>query len=150
MDMDMDMGRDAGPPLPGGPEAVRPAERRQATGAARVVSGCAAAAVFGFAALVVLFGFVCTIEMESFPGLRDNLAPLAVYALAFAVLLTVGGLALAGRRSYGGWAAVAVLGVLMALRMWTLAPMLHCWSYDSVGRDDDGSYSCVNRGDMLP
>jgi hypothetical protein len=38
----------------------------------------------------------------------------------------------------------------MALRMWTLTPMLHCWSYDSVGRADDGSYTCVNRGDMMP
>ncbi|GAA3772514.1 hypothetical protein [Streptomyces chiangmaiensis] len=122
----------------------------RATRASRVARGCAAAAVFAFAVLVVLLGFACTIEMESFPGLRENLAPLVVYLLAFAALLAAGGLVLAGRRSYARWAAVVVLGALMALRMWTLAPMLHCWSYDSVGRNDDGSYDCVNRGDMLP
>ncbi|MEU0188102.1 hypothetical protein ABZ312_44350 [Streptomyces sp. NPDC006207] len=117
---------------------------------ARAARGCTAALVFAIAVLVVLFSFLGTIEMESFPGLRDNLAPLAVYVLGFAALVAVGGLALSGWRSYGGWAAVACLGVLMALRMWTLAPMLHCWSYNSVGRNDDGSYNCVNRGDLLP
>ncbi|TPQ15852.1 hypothetical protein [Streptomyces sporangiiformans] len=118
--------------------------------AARVARGCTAAVVFACAALIVLFGFLGTTEMESFPGLRENRAPVIVGMLVFAALLTAGALALAGRRSYVGWAAVAALGVLMALRMWTLAPMLHCWTYDSVGRNDDGSYRCVNRGDMLP
>lgn len=119
----------------------------RAAGAAR---GCAAAAVFAFAAFAVLLAFGSTVEMESFPGLRENLAPLAVYLLVSAALLAVGGLALAGRRSYAGWGAVAVLGALVAVRLWTLAPALHCWSHDSVGRNDDGSYSCVNRGDTLP
>jgi hypothetical protein len=117
---------------------------------ARVARGCAAAAVFAFTGVVVLLCFGGTIEMESFPGLRENMAPVVVYMLVFAALLAVGGVALAGLRSYAGWAAVAALGALMALRMWTLTPMLHCWSYDSVGRNDDGSYSCYNRGDMLP
>ncbi|MET7294294.1 hypothetical protein ABZS79_19560 [Streptomyces griseoloalbus] len=49
-----------------------------------------------------------------------------------------------------GWTAVVVIGFLVAARAWTLVPMPHCWSYGSVGRHDDGSYSCVNRGDMLP
>lgn len=114
--------------------------------AARVARGCAAAVVLVFAGIVVLFGFGGTIEMESFPGLHRNDAPLVVHMLVFAVLLAAGGLALAGWRSYVGWAAVVVLTALMALRMWTLTPMLHCWSYDRVGRNDDGSYSCVNRG----
>ncbi|MET9829372.1 hypothetical protein ABZ078_08680 [Streptomyces sp. NPDC006385] len=118
--------------------------------AARVVRGGAAAAVFAFAALVVCFAFAGTVEMESFSGLRENLAPVVVGMLLFAVLVTGGGLALAGRRSYTAWVVAAVLVALMALRMWTLAPMLHCWSYDSVGRNADGSYHCVNRGDMLP
>ncbi|MFF7216017.1 hypothetical protein ACFZAU_36690 [Streptomyces sp. NPDC008238] len=113
---------------------------------ARAVRGCTAAIVFAFAVLVVLFSFGGTIEMESFPGLRENMGPVIVYMLVFAALVGVGGLALSGWRSYGGWAAVACIGVLMAVRMWTLAPALHCWSYDSVGRNDDGSYSCVNRG----
>lgn len=118
--------------------------------AARAVRGGAAAAVFAFAALVVCFAFGGTVEMESFPGLRENLAPVVVGMLVFAVLLTGGGLALAGRRSYTAWAVAAALVALMALRVWTLAPVLHCWSYDSVSRDDDGSYRCLNRGDMLP
>jgi hypothetical protein len=102
--------------------------------------------VFAFAALVVGFSFGGTIEMETFPGLQENLAPVVVWMLVFAVLVTVGGLALAGWRSLVGWIAVGLLAGLMALRMWTLAPMLPCWSYDSVGREDDGSYYCVNRG----
>lgn len=117
---------------------------------ARAVRGCTAALVFAFAVLVVLFSFAGTIEMESFPGLRENMGPVIVYMLVFTAVVGVGGLALSGWRSYGGWAAVACLGALMAVRMWTLAPALHCWSYDSVGRNDDGSYTCVNRGDMLP
>ncbi|MET8802310.1 hypothetical protein [Streptomyces sp. NPDC004546] len=66
--------------------------------------------------------------------------------LVFAALAAAGGLVLAGPRSYGGWAAVILLGALAALRLWTLAPMLHCWQHDSVGRNDDGSYSCHDRG----
>jgi hypothetical protein len=115
-----------------------------------VARGCAAAAVFAFAALVVLFGFLGTTEMESFRGLRENRAPVVVSMLAFAALLAAGGLVLAGRRSYARWVAAAVLGVLVAVRMWTLTPMLHCWSCDSVTRNEDGSYHCVNRGDMRP
>ncbi|MFF6810876.1 hypothetical protein ACFZAG_13450 [Streptomyces sp. NPDC012403] len=117
---------------------------------ARAARGCAAAVVLACAGLAVLLAFGSTVEMESFPGLRENLAPLAVYLLVCAALLAAGGLALAGRRSYAGWGAVVVLGALVAVRLWTLAPILHCWSHESVGRNDDGSYSCVNRGDMLP
>ncbi|MEV7686945.1 hypothetical protein [Streptomyces bungoensis] len=95
---------------------------------ARAARACTAALLFACAVLVVLISFAGTIEMESFPGLRDNLAPLVVYMLGFAALAAVGGLALSGWRSYGGWVAVVCLGVLMALRMWTVAPMLHCWS----------------------
>jgi hypothetical protein len=112
--------------------------------------GCAAVLVFAFAALVVLISFGGTIEMESFPGLRENRAPIIVYMLVFATLVAVGGLAFTGWRSYGGWAVVVCLVALVAARMWTLAPALHCWSYDSVGRNDDGSYTCVNRGGMVP
>ncbi|MFD8521046.1 hypothetical protein ACFV2D_13655 [Streptomyces capillispiralis] len=121
-----------------------------ATGASRVARGCAAAVAFLFAGAAVLLAFGSTVEMESFPGLRENLAPLAVYLLVFAVPAAAAGLAVAGWRSAAGWAAAAVVGVLVAVRLWTLAPMLHCWSHDSVGRNDDGSYHCVNRGDMLP
>ncbi|WP_345656908.1 hypothetical protein [Streptomyces siamensis] len=68
----------------------------------------------------------------------------------FAGLVPVGGPALSGWQSNAGCAAVACIGVLMALRMWTPAPALHRWSSDSAGRKDDGSYNSVNRGDKLP
>jgi hypothetical protein len=42
--------------------------------------------------------------------------------------------------------AVILVGALAALRLWSLAPMLHCWQHDSVGRNDDGSYSRHDRG----
>lgn len=116
----------------------------------RVAQGCAAGALFGFAALIVLLAFGTTIEMETFPGLRENLAPVAVWLLVFAVLPAAGAVWLAGRRSRAAWCAVGCLAVLVGLRLWTLAPMLHCWSYDSVGREDDGSYRCVNRAGTMP
>jgi uncharacterized membrane protein len=106
--------------------------------------GCLAAVVLGCAGLAVCFAFLVTAGMDS-PGWQDNAAPMAVALSVVAALLTAGGLALAGRPYGGWWVVVAALGALMALRMWTLAPVLHCWSYDSVGRNDDGSYSCGNR-----
>ncbi|MFI2302108.1 hypothetical protein ACH5AL_25160 [Actinacidiphila glaucinigra] len=66
---------------------------------ARAARGCTAALVFAFAVLVVLFSFGGTIEMESFPGLRENMGPVVVYMLVFAALMGVGGLALSGWRS---------------------------------------------------
>ncbi|MFC7220251.1 hypothetical protein ACFQLX_19085 [Streptomyces polyrhachis] len=116
----------------------------------RAARGCTAVFLFACAVLAVLLSFMATSEMESSPGLRENMAPLAVCTLAFGALSAVGGLALTGRRSYGGSAAAICLGLLIALRMWTLAPALHCWSYDSVGRDADGSYRCVNREHTAP
>ncbi|WP_031477018.1 hypothetical protein [Streptomyces bicolor] len=118
--------------------------------AAQIARCCAAGALFVFAALVVLFAFGGTVEMEAFPGLRENMGPVVVWMLVFALLPTAGAVALAGRRSRIGWVAAGALAVLVALRLWTLAPMLHCWSYDSVWRDEDGSYRCADRGDMLP
>ncbi|MFJ9868868.1 hypothetical protein [Streptomyces sp. NPDC101165] len=76
---------------------------------ARAARGCTVALVFACAVLVVLISFAGTNEMESFPGLRDNRAPLVVYMLGFAALVAVGGLALSGWRSYGGRAAVVCL-----------------------------------------
>ncbi|MER6059826.1 hypothetical protein ABT167_01235 [Streptomyces sp. NPDC001792] len=42
--------------------------------------------------------------------------------------------------------AVILVGALAALRVWTLAPMPQCRQHDSAGRNDDGSYSCHDRG----
>ncbi|WP_304451188.1 hypothetical protein [Nocardiopsis sp. YSL2] len=116
----------------------------------RALRGCAAIALLGFALLLVLISFGATIEMETFPGLRENRAWMVVSLLVLAAPAAVGGLLFTGWRSYGGRAATACLVVLMALRVWTLAPALHCWSYDSVGRGDDGSYHCVNRDGTAP
>ncbi|GAB2495648.1 hypothetical protein [Nocardiopsis aegyptia] len=111
----------------------------------RALRGCAATALFGFAVLLVLVSFGATTEMETFPGLRENRSWMVVLLLVLALAATALGLLLSGWRSFGGRAAVACLVVVMALRMWTLAPVLHCWSYDSVGRGDDGTYTCANR-----
>ncbi|MFI2432063.1 hypothetical protein [Streptomyces sp. NPDC018693] len=110
-----------------------------------VFRGCCAVVFLLFAVFMALFSFAGTVEMETFPGLRENRAPLVVYLLVFAVLVGIAGLACAGWRNRGGWFALAILGALIAVRMWTLTPMLHCWSYDTVGREDDGSYTCYNR-----
>jgi hypothetical protein len=119
-------------------------------GRTRAARGCAAGGLFAFAALIVLLAFSATIEMETFAGLRENLAPVAVGLLVCALLPAAGAVALAGWRSRAAWVLTGCLAALVALRLWTLAPMLHCWSYESVGREEDGSYTCVNRGDMLP
>ncbi|POX53209.1 hypothetical protein [Streptomyces sp. Ru72] len=113
------------------------------------VRSCLAVVVFACAGLAVGFAFLVTAGMDS-PGWQDNTAPMAVALSVVAALLSAGGLALAGRPYGGWWVVVAALGALIALRMWTLAPALHCWSYDSVGRNDDGSYSCGNRYDGDP
>jgi hypothetical protein len=117
-------------------------------GAARAVTaarGCGAAVLFAAGACLVMLGFLGTMEMESFPGLRDNTAPPAVWLSACAALLAAGGVALAGRRSRTRRGAALCLAVLVAWRMYTLAPALHCWSHNSVGREADGSYHCVDR-----
>ncbi|WP_432137512.1 MULTISPECIES: hypothetical protein [unclassified Streptomyces] len=107
--------------------------------------GCLAVVSLLFAVCLALFSHAGTIEMETFPGLRENRAPVVVWMLVLAAPAGVAGLACAGWRSTAGRIGMVLLVVIVALRMWTLAPMLHCWSYDSVGREDDGSYSCYNR-----
>lgn len=107
--------------------------------------GCAGALFFAGAFFLILVSFSFTVEMETYPGLRDNLAPAAVWACGIAVVLAVGALAATGWRSVGGLVTALVVVLLVALRMYTVAPMLHCWSYDSVGRDSDGTYGCYNR-----
>ncbi|MEU3251524.1 hypothetical protein [Streptomyces sp. NPDC006997] len=108
----------------------------------RVVRGCAAVTVFGSAALAVLFSFGGTVEMETFPGLRENRGPVVVWMLVFAAVVAAGGLALTGWRSRAARVATGCLAALVAVRLWTVAPVLHCWSYDKVSRADDGTYTC--------
>ncbi|MDX2848331.1 hypothetical protein [Actinacidiphila glaucinigra] len=107
--------------------------------------GCTAAVVFAAGACLVMLGFLATMDMESGPGLRDNTAPLVVYLCALAALLAAGGVAVAVRRSRAARGAALCLAALLAWRMCTVAPALHCWSHNSVGRADDGSYLCYDR-----
>jgi hypothetical protein len=105
----------------------------------RVARGCAAGAVFTFAGLVVLFGFPGTVETESFPGLQRNNAPLVVCTPVFAALLAVGGLALAGRRSYAGrgpspsWASSSRCGCGRSHRSCTAGPTT-AWAGTTTAR----------------
>ncbi|MFC5020750.1 hypothetical protein ACFPM3_01110 [Streptomyces coeruleoprunus] len=94
--------------------------------------------------LLALLSHTATIEMETFPGLRENRGPMVVWICGIAVLSAVAGYALQGWRSRGALVMVLLVGVVVALRLYTIAPALHCWSYDSVGRHD-GAYHCVNR-----
>ncbi|MFE0625663.1 hypothetical protein ACFW3D_01675 [Streptomyces sp. NPDC058864] len=117
-------------------------------GAARAVAagrGCGAAVLFAACACLVMLGFLATMEMESGPGLRDNTAPLVVYLCALAALPAAGGVAVAVRGSRAARGAALCLAALLAWRMCTVAPALHCWSHNSVGRAGDGSYRCYDR-----
>ncbi|MFF7211449.1 hypothetical protein ACFZAU_13055 [Streptomyces sp. NPDC008238] len=117
-------------------------------GAARAVAagrGCGAAVLFAAGACLVMLGFLAAMDMESGLGLRDNTAPLVVYLCALAALLAAGGVAVAVRRSRAARGAALCLAALLAWRMYTVGPVLHCWSYDAVSRADDGSYLCYDR-----
>ncbi|MFJ8647312.1 hypothetical protein ACIRNI_14460 [Streptomyces sp. NPDC093546] len=103
-----------------------------------------AVALFLFALLVMAFSFAGTIEMESFPGLRENLTIPVIAVGVFAVVVAAAGLVLAGVRSRLAQAATACVVLLLAWRVYTLGPVLHCWDHNSVGRDDDGTYRCYD------
>jgi hypothetical protein len=108
-----------------------------------------------FAALMLLFSSLATIEAESpeeFPGLRANNSDLAWIPLGLAVQVTValGILVVAFRRSHIARtiAGAIVCGLLLAMatyRTYTLIPMLKC-GHSAVARQPDGSYKCYDRG----
>lgn len=112
--------------------------------------GCAGAVLQAGALGLAVLSFGGTVEMETFPGLHQNRAPVVALLCAVAALLLVAGAAVGGRRARAGLVVAVCVGGLLVWRLSGLAPMLHCWSYDSVAREDDGSYRCVDRGDMLP
>ncbi|MCX4822949.1 hypothetical protein OG883_24270 [Streptomyces sp. NBC_01142] len=107
--------------------------------------GCGGAVLFACGALLAVLSFMFTIEMETFVGLRDNLAGFAVFFGVLAAGFTAGGYALFGRRSRGALVVALCIGAALAWRAYTVAPMLHCSDYNSVGRNDDGSYDCYDR-----
>lgn len=83
--------------------------------------------------------------MESFPGLRENRARFAVSLCAVAALAVPGVFGLLGRRSRAAAVTTVFVAALVAWRLFTLAPALHCWSHDTVVRDGAGSYRCLDR-----
>ncbi|NBE53503.1 hypothetical protein [Streptomyces boluensis] len=87
-----------------------------------------------------------TIEMETFVGLRENRAPIAVFLLVIAALCALAGAMLSARRIPRTTAVLTLCVVaLLTWRTVVLAPMLPCWSHESVGRNEDGSYDCYDR-----
>ncbi|MEU4093502.1 hypothetical protein [Streptomyces sp. NPDC026673] len=120
----------------------RDGARRTSVAAER---GCGAAALFGLALFLVLVAFAGTTEMESFPGLRDNRVQFVVYTCAIAVLAAAGVFGVLGRRSRAALVLAVCVAALVAWRLWTIAPAFPCWSHDTVSRDDDGSYRCLDR-----
>ncbi|MEU0082869.1 hypothetical protein [Streptomyces sp. NPDC006274] len=109
------------------------------------VRGCGSAALFAAAALLAWLSFGVTVETETFAGLRPNDAGLALFFAALAAGAALRGLRLAGRRSVLALAATACLAAALLWRLHTIAPALHCWDHNTVGRDDDGSYDCFDR-----
>jgi hypothetical protein len=107
--------------------------------------GCGAVLLFAVAALLTWLSFVWTFEMETFPGLRDNTAPFAVFSVVLASGATAGALAAAGHRSRIALVATACVVVALGWRLWTVAPAMHCSDFNSVARNDDGSYDCFDR-----
>ncbi|MGW3241806.1 hypothetical protein [Streptomyces sp. NPDC001070] len=108
--------------------------------------GCAAAALLAAGGFLALLSFFGATELGTFPGdLQENRAPLVVTACVIAVLLTAGGVAAAGRGSCVALASAACVALLVTWRLYTIGPALHCWSYNTVVSNPDGSYDCVDR-----
>ncbi|MEU7277334.1 hypothetical protein AB0A69_00845 [Streptomyces sp. NPDC045431] len=103
-----------------------------------------ALALYLFALVVMSFSFMGTVEMESFPGLRQNDTFAVIVMGVFAVVVAGAALVLAGYRSRLAQAATACVVLLLAWRVYTLGPVLHCWNHNSVGRGDDGTYTCYD------
>ncbi|NGN68469.1 hypothetical protein G5C51_31800 [Streptomyces sp. A7024] len=103
------------------------------------------------AAMLLVLSQSLAIEAENpdeFPGIRDNNAVFVLAAVGLAVL-GIGGAVFITRRA--GRTALTVVAVLAAVlvvvgayRIYTLAPMLEC-STNSVAREADGSYTCYDR-----
>ncbi|GGT17893.1 hypothetical protein GCM10010271_21160 [Streptomyces kurssanovii] len=106
--------------------------------------GCGSAALFAFAALLAWFSFGVTVEMETFAGLRPNDAGIALLFAVLAAGAALWGLRLAGRRSVLALGATVCLAAALVWRLHTIAPALHCWDHNTVGRDADGSYDCFD------
>ncbi|GAA4998426.1 hypothetical protein [Kitasatospora paranensis] len=111
-----------------------------------------AVALLPLAAVLLLFSLALTAESQSpedYPGLRDNLGPLALVFLALSAAATTLVLLAARRLRRLLRIAVVPLCVLLLVgagyRGWTLAPLLKCGGHGAVARQPDGSFACYDR-----
>ncbi|MGW2552163.1 hypothetical protein [Streptomyces sp. NPDC001635] len=102
--------------------------------------------------MLLLFSFAATVEIDSpdaFGGWRDNLSSFALFPLVLSIAPLLGALAVTLRASRRVRLFVGVVcGLLLVAACWrayTLAPMLKCWSHNSIAREPDGSYDCADR-----
>ncbi|MCP2307437.1 hypothetical protein [Kitasatospora paracochleata] len=114
--------------------------------------GCLAGLLVPVAAVLLACSVGAGIEAESpelFPGLRANRSGLAVVLVALSVLACVGAIAAVWRASRGRLVAVGVVcGLLLtgsALRLHSVAPLMHCWGHGYVSADESGRYTCYDR-----
>ncbi|MFJ1752209.1 hypothetical protein [Kitasatospora sp. NPDC088134] len=108
--------------------------------------GCLAAVLLAAGALLIGFGALLGLDLESKPGLRDDRTGLALFFLVPGALAAVAAVTVTWyggpRSARTGVAAVAAL--LLALAgWWTVerAPLLVCGS--RVSLDDDGVRRCA-------
>ncbi|GAA3371362.1 hypothetical protein GCM10020367_21730 [Streptomyces sannanensis] len=119
------------------------------TGAVRGVLAGVLLVLSGFVVLFSWTGLNEVTSPESFPGIRDNHAPIVVIMLGIGLLPPAAALWLVRRLGRAGRAmalcgAVAVLA-LTAPIVSDVAPMLHCWEADGIAQQPDGSYKCYDR-----
>ncbi|ATW48443.1 hypothetical protein [Streptomyces peucetius] len=104
--------------------------------------GCGSAALFAVAAFLAWYSFGITVEMETIPGFRPNRAGFAIFLVLAAAGAALAALTLAGRRSRLALTATACVAAALVWRVHTIAPALHCWDHNTVGRNEDGSFDC--------
>lgn len=83
-------------------------------------------------------------------GLGPNPAFPVVFLCGLAAVFGAIGYAIVGWRSIGGIIPALIVAALIGVGVYNIAPTLHCWSYDTVALNDDGSYRCLNRDMGVP
>ncbi|WP_175411138.1 hypothetical protein [Streptomyces sp. TRM64462] len=106
--------------------------------------GCLGALFFAPALWLALLSLGGTNDLDML-GMDGNNGPVVVVMCGLAVALGLAGYASLGWRSVVGAAMAVILSAVVCLSLYIVAPILHCWSYDTVATNDDGSYSCLNR-----
>ncbi|WP_149183197.1 DUF4175 domain-containing protein [Streptomyces sp. TRM49041] len=106
--------------------------------------GCLGALFFAPALWLALLSIGGTNDLAML-GMDWNNAPVVVVMCGLAVALGLAGYAALGWRSVVGAGMALLLAGVVATSLYIVVPMLHCWSYDTVAANDDGSYYCLNR-----